>query len=92
MATSVPSERLFSSSGHTADDQRARLGAERFEQAQIMKWHWKEEVVDFAKANQNLIEEVNLSEFESFLQRDTEEAELDKLCGSNAAVSTIIYC
>lgn len=96
MATSVPSERLFSSSGHTADDQRARLGAERFEQAQIMKWHWKEEVVDFAKANQDIVEEVNVSEFEGFLQHDTTEAELDKLCGHTVTVTgtsgTNIYC
>lgn len=80
MATSVPSERLFSSSGQTADDQRSRLGAERFEQAQIMKWHWKEDALDFAKANQNFVEAVDLSEFEAFLQREDEEAELDRLC------------
>ncbi|KAE9393279.1 hypothetical protein BT96DRAFT_743621, partial [Gymnopus androsaceus JB14] len=47
VATSVPSEHLFSSSRHTADDQCSHLGAEHFEQAQIMKWHWKVDAIDF---------------------------------------------
>lgn len=85
MASSVPSERLFSSSGNTADDQRSRLGAERFEQAQIMKWHWKEGAVDFARNNQNFVEDVDLSEFQNFFQRDEAEFELDRLCSRSAS-------
>lgn len=91
MATSVPSERLFSSSGETADDQRSRLGPVRFEEAQIMKWHWKQGAVDFAKANQQVVEDVNLAEFESLLKHDEEEAELDKLCGIPVSTSMQMY-
>lgn len=81
MASSVPSERLFSSSGETADDQRARLGPIRFEEAQVMKWHWRESAVDFAKANQVQVETIDLAEFEALFIQEEEEAELDKLCG-----------
>lgn len=88
MASSVSSERLFSCSGHTADDQRSRLGPECFEQVQVMKWHWKEDAVDFARANQNSVEEVDISEFVTFLKNDEEEAELDRLCAASAVVSS----
>lgn len=83
MASSVPSKRLFSSSGETADDQRARLGPIRFEEAQVMKWHWRESAVDFAKANQDEVEMVNLVEFEVLFVQEEKEAELDELCGIN---------
>ncbi|KAF9016917.1 hypothetical protein BDP27DRAFT_1154466, partial [Rhodocollybia butyracea] len=46
MASSVPSKRLFSSSGETADDQCSRLGPVQFEEAQVMKWHWWQGAVD----------------------------------------------
>lgn len=49
-----------------------------------MKWHWKEEAVDFTKANQNIVEEVDISEFQAFLKHEEDEAELDHLCGSVA--------
>lgn len=82
MASSVPSEQLFSSSGETADDQHSRLGPIRFEEAQVMKWHWRQGAVDFAKANQQAVDNVDLSEFEGLLLRDEADAELDKLCGT----------
>lgn len=86
MASSVPSERLFSSSGHTADDQRSRLGSEHFEQAQVMKWVWKEGAVDFARNNQDFVEDVDLSEFKDFFQRDEAEVELDHLFDRSSIV------
>lgn len=79
MASSVPSERLFSSSGQTADDQQAHLGPVHFEQAQIIKSVWKEGAIDLAKVNQNTIEEVYLDEFREYLKQDEEAAELDGL-------------
>lgn len=88
MASSVSSEHLFSSSGHTADDQQSRLGSEHFKQVKVMKWHWKEDAVDFAWANQNSVEEVDISEFVTFLKNDEEEAELDRLCTASAVVSS----
>lgn len=81
MASSVPAERLFSSGGETADSQRSCLGPVRFEEAQVMKWHWRQNAVDYTKAKQQDIEDVDLFEFEGLLQRDAEQAELDKACG-----------
>lgn len=81
MASSVPSERLFSSSGETADDQCSRLGPLRFEEAQFMKWHWRQGAVDFAKTNQNIVEEVDFTEFEGLLLQDETEVKLDNVFG-----------
>ncbi|GLB40087.1 hypothetical protein LshimejAT787_0705970 [Lyophyllum shimeji] len=50
-ASSVPCERLFSGSKQTATDRRARLGASRFEELQIMKSAWRGTIVDFADIN-----------------------------------------
>ena len=91
MASSVPSERLFSSSGETADDQRARLGPVRFEEAQFMKWHWRQDAVDFAKTNEEAVEDINLSEFEGLLAADESEAALDKLCGTSNGFPSDVY-
>lgn len=44
-----------------------------------MKWHWKEKAVNFVKMNQNEVENVDMSEFESLLKLEEEEKELDKL-------------
>ncbi|KAE9393100.1 hypothetical protein BT96DRAFT_755161, partial [Gymnopus androsaceus JB14] len=65
MASSVPSEQLFSSSGETADDQHAYLSP-----AQFMKWHWRQDAVDFSKTNQEAVKDINLSEFEGLLAVD----------------------
>lgn len=91
MASSVPSERLFSSSGETADDQRARLGPVRFEEAQFMKWHWRQDAADFSKTNQEAIEDITLSEFEGLLAVDESEAALDRLCGASQGFLTDVY-
>ncbi|KZS86737.1 hypothetical protein SISNIDRAFT_396314, partial [Sistotremastrum niveocremeum HHB9708] len=53
-ATSVASERLFSSVKLTAADNRSRLGCELFEKIQILKSVWKKEVDDWAAINSEL--------------------------------------
>ena len=61
-------------------EQRSRLGAECFEQLQIMKHAWRQEVVDLAAVNSNMIEEVQedgCGEYIEMLELDKENAELD---------------
>jgi hypothetical protein len=76
-ASSVPCERLFSASKQTADDRRARLGAERFEELQIMKFAWRNTVPDLAAWNSAHVEHVNAEEFGVLLHADEMNAELD---------------
>jgi hypothetical protein len=71
-ASSVPCERLFSAGKQVADDRRSRLGAERFEQLQMLKFAWKQEQVNFAAWNSGRVEEVNVEEFIEILQADEE--------------------
>jgi hypothetical protein len=75
---SVPCERLFSASKQTADDRRARLGAERFEELQIMKFAWRNTVPDLAAWNSVNVENVDLEDFGVFLHADEMIAELDR--------------
>ena len=76
-ATSVPCERLFSAGAEIATDRRSRLGADRFEQLQILKHAWKDNIVDSARLNSNMTEEEYLDEFREFLKRDIELVEWD---------------
>lgn len=55
-----------------------------------MKWHWWQNAVDFAKTNQNVVENVNATEFEGLLVLDEAEAELDKLCSDDMPSSTLL--
>jgi hypothetical protein len=77
-ASSVPCERLFSGSKQTAVDRRASLGAERFEELQIMKFAWREKITDIAAWNSRKLEEVNLDEYQEMLAADIWSDELDK--------------
>jgi hypothetical protein len=78
----VPCERLFSGSKQTATDRRARLGADRFEQFQIMKSAWRKDLVDLAACNSAEVEEVDLAEFEDMLREDVDASEWDFLVGA----------
>ncbi|KAM6502313.1 hypothetical protein JOM56_002290, partial [Amanita muscaria] len=51
-ASSVPCECLFSGSKQTATDRRARLGSDRFEELELMKFSWKKNLIDIATWNQ----------------------------------------
>jgi hAT family C-terminal dimerisation region len=78
-ASSVPCERLFSGGGETATDNRARLGAERFEQVQVMKHVWRNSIVDFAATNSDIFEDVFLEDFHELYRIDNKLAEWDIL-------------
>ncbi|KAF5383745.1 hypothetical protein D9615_003755 [Tricholomella constricta] len=63
-ASSVPCERVFSSSKLTATDRRARLKAEVFEELQVLKAVWRATTIDLARHNSEEVEEV-LDEYET---------------------------
>ncbi|KAG2347025.1 hypothetical protein BDR05DRAFT_877147, partial [Suillus weaverae] len=71
-ASSIPCEQLFSAGGETATDRRSRLGAERFEQIQVLKSLWRGSVADYAADNSAVVEDVILEDFEELLQLDGE--------------------
>lgn len=85
-ASSVPCERVFSGGAETATDRRARLGAEHFEQLQVLKFAWRNSVVDHATTNSDLVEEVLLEEFKELLSLDDEMASWD--CQVDEVVAT----
>jgi len=80
LASSVPCERLFSSGGEIATKRRAQLGAARFEELQVMKFAWRNDVDDLASWNSSQVEEVDNSakEYEDLLVADTEQGEWDQ--------------
>ena len=70
-ATSVPCERLFSAGAEIATDRHNRLGSDRFEQLQIMKYEWSRDAVDWANLNSAATEEVSLEPFRDYLTWET---------------------
>ena len=50
-ASSVPCERLFSGGGEIATRRHAQLGASRFEELQVMKFAWRNNIGDLAASN-----------------------------------------
>ncbi|KIK95564.1 hypothetical protein PAXRUDRAFT_140379 [Paxillus rubicundulus Ve08.2h10] len=50
-ASSVPCEQLFSLGGEIASDHQSRLGAEKFEEIQVLKHAWYPTIVDRARVN-----------------------------------------
>ena len=77
-ASSVPCKRLFSASKQTANDRRARLGASRFEELQLMKFAWHRNITNLAEWNSGLVEEIDLSLYCDMLAVDEAKDELDK--------------
>ena len=69
-ASSVPCERLFSAAKEIADDRRSRLGPKTFEELQIMKFAWRNNIPDLAAWNSGFVEEVDLDEFRELLWAD----------------------
>jgi hypothetical protein len=86
-ATSVPCERLFSSAKLTAVDRRARLGAERFEELQLMKWAWMPVV---AESDCNVLvpeEEIVVAELTEMLEQDMAALSMESECDELVEVS-----
>ncbi|KAG5649809.1 hypothetical protein H0H81_001913 [Sphagnurus paluster] len=81
-ASSVPCERLFSACKETTMDCRARLSTDRFEQLQVLKFFWRDQIPDLAVANnQDNNEIVNLPLYEALHTEDACEATLDEEFG-----------
>ncbi|KAF8701673.1 hypothetical protein AX14_000341 [Amanita brunnescens Koide BX004] len=73
-ASSVPCKRLFLASKQTATDLHLKLGAQRFEELQLMKYAWKHNIVDFTACNTAPVD-INLKEYEdlAIADKDLEE-------------------
>jgi hypothetical protein len=80
-ASSVPCERLFSGGAETATNKRSRLGAEHFEQLQMLKFSWRKSLVDSAQTNSGIVEEVLLNEYKDLLLVDEDMAEWENEAG-----------
>ena len=76
-ASSVPCERLFSASKQVATDRRARLGAQKFEELQLMKFAWRQGIIDIAAWNSSEVEQVVVEEYKDLFVADVEQAERD---------------
>ena len=76
-ASSVPCKRLFSGGGEIATKRRARLGAIRFEELQIMKFTWRNNIGDLAAWNSAEVE-VDKKEYHDLLVADGEQEAWDK--------------
>lgn len=61
-ASSVACERLFSAGKHITTDTRARLNPDVFEQLQVLKMAWRQDIVDIARENEMFEEEVQADE------------------------------
>ena len=76
-ASSVPCERLFSAGKEIAVARRTQLGPELFEQLQMLKFAWKETLVDHAAWNSGYMEVFDLDEFKEMLAADVDAGEWD---------------
>jgi len=79
--SSVPCEWLFSAAKQVADDRHVHLGPKRFEELQLMKFAWCQNVADLTTWNSGIIEEVDLEVYEDMLSDDEHEDKLDKSDG-----------
>ena len=79
-ASSVPCERLFSAGGEVATKRRAQLGAEQFEELQMMKFAWRNNIGDLAAWNSAQVEEIDheMQEYEDMFIADQDFEEWDK--------------
>jgi hypothetical protein len=79
-ASSVACERLFSAGGEVATKRRARLGAARFEELQMMKFAWRNNTGNLAAWNSSQIEDIEdeIRQYEDMLVADRDFEEWDK--------------
>lgn len=77
-ASSVACERVFSASKQIATDRRARLGAKRFEELQMLKFAWRNKITDKAFRNSEQIEEIEgIGQFTELCSLDARLKEWD---------------
>ena len=60
-----------------AVDWHAHLGTEKFEQLQVLKFAWRSDIPDLAVANQEVEDEVDLTQYDALYYEDITEAKLD---------------
>jgi len=77
-ASSVPCERLFSSTKQIADDRRARLGTGVFEELVVMGSAWGPDIYDMAAWTGLQEEEVDFFDFEEMLADDADTVAWEK--------------
>ena len=53
------------------------LGTEKFEQLQVLKFAWRGDIPDLAAANQEVEDEVDLTQYNALYYEDITEARLD---------------
>ena len=75
----MPCEHLFSASKQVADDRHATLGSNTFEELQLMKFVWHNNIRDLATWNLRHAEEIDLGEYEGLLKADEFTDEIDVL-------------
>jgi len=74
-ASSVPCERLFSGGSEIATKCHAQLGAIHFEELQIMKFAWRNNIRDLTTWNSSQVEEIDdkMKEYRDLLAVDGEQ-------------------
>jgi len=78
-ASSIPCEQLFSGGGKIATKRCAQLGVACFEELQVMKFAWRNNIGDLAAWNSSQVEEIDdeLEEYWDMLATDGEQARWD---------------
>jgi hypothetical protein len=76
-ASSVPCERLFSAGKEVADERCARLGAQRFEQLQMLKFEWRGTNMDYSAWNSSQVEDVRIDEYMEMLEAEVAHSHWD---------------
>jgi hypothetical protein len=78
-ASSIACECLFSTGGEIATKRHAQLGAEQFEELQLMKFAWRDKIYDIALYNSKQVEEIDdsMKEYQDFLANDQKLEEWD---------------
>jgi hAT family C-terminal dimerisation region len=79
-ASSVSCEHLFTAGGEVVTKQWAQLGAAQFEELQMMKFTWRNNIGDLAAWNSAQVEEIDneMQEYEDMLIADCDFEEWDK--------------
>lgn len=76
-AATVGVESLFSCGKEVVTDRRSRLSPTVFEQVQCLEHNWKPKLVDLARENDSIIEEIYMQDFEAFEKEDELLSQLD---------------
>ena len=76
-ATSVPCKRPFSAGAEVTTDWWSHLGADKFEQLQLFKHGWRNNVIDTTHLSSSTTNEEYLDEFRELLKMNNELVKWD---------------